>query len=111
MRKGFPMPNIDTTLQQMNGIKHVFTVGPRRGVSSNCSVKAVCRYFTTFVCHKCLFRYKCLNRNFFYVGIIPANFATLMQDIPNCKNMVDDIIICADNQEDQDKVLKRVLTI
>ena len=34
----------------------------------------------------------------------------ILQDIPICKNIVDDIIIYADNQEKHDKVLKMVLT-
>ena len=69
------------------------------------------RYITTFVCRKGLYRYKRLN-----YGISSASelfqriLQQILQDIPNCKNIVDDIIIYADNQEDHDKVLKMVLT-
>ena len=63
------------------------------------------------MCHKGLYRYKRLN-----YGISSASelfqriLQQILQDIPNCKNIVDDIIIYADNREDHDKVLKMVLT-
>ena len=33
LRERFPMPNIDNTLQQMNGASIFFTLGPNRSIS------------------------------------------------------------------------------
>ena len=110
MRERFPMPNIEETLQQMNGAS-VFTRLDLREAFQQIELRESSRYITTFVCHKGLYRYKRLN-----YGITSASeifqriIQQILQDIPNCKNIVDDIIIYADNQEKHDKVLKMVLT-
>ena len=104
------MPNIDETLQQMNGAS-VFSRLDLTEAFHQIEISEQSRYITTFVCHKGLYRYKRLN-----YGVSSASelfqriLQQILQDIPNCKNIVDDIIIYADNQEDHDKVLKMVLT-
>ena len=104
------MPNIDNTLQQMNGAS-IFSRLDLTEAFHQIELNETSRYVTTFVCHKGLYRYKRLN-----YGISSASelfqriLQQILQDIPNCKNIVDDIIIYADNQEDHDKVLKMVLT-
>ena len=102
------MPNIEETLQQINGAS-VFT---RLDLGEAFhQLRESSRYITTFVCHKGLYRYKGLN-----YGITSASeifqriIQQILQDIPYCKNIVDDSIIYADNQEKHDKVLKMVLT-
>ena len=110
LRERFPMPNIDNTLQQMNGAS-IFSRLDLTEAFHQIELNETSRYVTTFVCHKGLYRYKRLN-----YGISSASelyqriLQQILQDIPNCKNIVDDIIIYADNQEDHDKVLKMVLT-
>ena len=110
LRERFPMPNIDETLQQMNGAS-VFSRLDLTEAFHQIEISEQSRYITTFVCHKGLYRYKRLN-----YGVSSASelfqriLQQILQDIPNCKNIVDDIIIYADNQEDHDKVLKMVLT-
>ena len=110
LRERFPMPNIDETLQQMN-VASVFSRLDLTEAFHQIELSEDSRYITTFVCHKGLYRYKRLN-----YGISSASelfqriLQQILQDIPNCKNIVDDIIIYADNQEDHDKVLKMVLT-
>ncbi|MCG8113721.1 MAG: RNase H-like domain-containing protein, partial [Candidatus Thiodiazotropha taylori] len=110
MRERFPMPNIDSTLQQMNGAS-IFSRLDLVEAFHQVTLSPQTRYITTFVCHKGLYRYKRLN-----YGISSASeqfqriLQQILQDIPNCKNIVDDIIIYADNQEDHDKVLRMVLT-
>ena len=102
------MPNIDETLQQMNGAS-VFSRLDLTEAFHQIELSEDSRYITTFVCHKGLYRYKRLN-----YGISSASelfqriLQQILQDIPNFTNIVDDIIICfyADNQEDHDKVLK-----
>lgn len=110
LRERFPMPNIDETLQQMNGAS-IFSRLDLTEAFHQIELNENSRYITTFVCHKGLYRFKRLN-----YGISSASelfqriLQQILQDIPNCKNIVDDIIIYADNQEDHDKVLKMVLT-
>ena len=110
LRERFPMPNIDTTLQQMNGAS-IFSRLDLCESFHQIELSENTRYVTTFVCHKGLYRYKRLN-----YGISSASelfqriLQQILQYIPNCKNIVDDVIIYSDNQEDHDKVLKMVLT-
>ena len=94
----------------MNGAS-VFTRLDLREAFHQIELRESSRYITTFVCHKGLYRYKRLN-----YGITSASeifqriIQQILQDIPNCKNIVDDIIIHADNKKKHDKVLKMVLT-
>ena len=110
LRERFPMPNIDETPQEMNNAS-VFSRLDLTEAFNQIEISEQSRYITTFVCHKGLYRYKRLN-----YGVSSASelfqriLQQILQDIPSCKNIVDDIIIYADNQEDHDKVLKMVLT-
>ena len=89
--------------------EHIFTLGPYRSLSSE--LNKTSRYVMTFVCHKGLYRYKRLNYGISSVSeLFQRILQQILQDIRNCKNIVDDIIIYADNHEDHDKVLKIVLT-
>ena len=70
------------------------------------------RYILTSVTpNKGMYRYKCLD-----FGITSASkifqriMQQILQDIPGCKVIIDDIIIYADSQENHDKILKLVLT-
>ena len=69
------------------------------------------RYITTFICHKVLYRYK---RLMFGINSAPELHQRIIQqtipDIPGCKNLVDDIIIYAKNQQDHDKTLHALLS-
>ena len=56
----FPMPNIDETLQQMNGAS-VFSRLDLTEAFHQIEISEQSRYITTFVCHKGLYRYKRLN--------------------------------------------------
>jgi hypothetical protein len=62
------------------------------------------RYISTFVCHKGLYRYK---RLMFGIHSAPELHQRIIQqtiqDIPGCKNLADDIIIYAKNQQDHEK--------
>ena len=69
------------------------------------------RHITTFSTHTGLFRYKCLS-----FGINPAAekfqnvIASAISDIPNVKNISDDVIIRGVNVQKHDKALHAVLT-
>ena len=60
LRERFPMPNIDETLQQMNGAS-VFSRLDLTEAFHQIEISEQSRYITTFVCHKGLYRYKRLN--------------------------------------------------
>ena len=69
------------------------------------------RYITTFVCPKGFYRYKKLM---FGINSAPELHHRIIkqtiQDIPGCKNLVDDIIVYAKNQQDHDKTLHALLS-
>ena len=60
MRERFPMPNIEETLQQMNGAS-LFTRLDLREAFHQIGLRESSRYITAFVCHKGLYRYKRLD--------------------------------------------------
>ena len=85
LRERFPMPNIDETLQQMNGAS-MFSRLDLTEAFHQIEISEQSRYITTFVCHKGLYRYKRLN-----YGVSSASelfqriLQQILQDIPNCK--------------------------
>ena len=109
-RERFPMPNIEHTLEQMNGAK-VFSRLDFKSSFHQIEIESESRYITTFACHNGLYRYK---RLFFGINSAPETHQRiiqhLIQDIPGCKNIADDIIIFAQNQEEHNKILRMLLT-
>ena len=109
-RERFPMPNIEHTLEQMNGAK-VFSCLDFKSSFHQIEIESESRYITTFACHTGLYRYK---RLFFGINSAPETHQRiiqhLIQDIPGCKNIADDIIIFAQNQEEHNKILRMLLT-
>ncbi|MCG7869746.1 MAG: hypothetical protein JAY74_25675 [Candidatus Thiodiazotropha taylori] len=109
-RERFPMPNIELTLEQMNGAK-VFSRLDLRSSFHQIPLDKDSRYITTFACHNGLYRYK---RLFFGINSAPETHQRIIQhiiqDIPGCKNIADDIIIFAQNQEEHNKILRMLLT-
>lgn len=110
LRERFPMPNIDETLEQMNG-STVFTRLDMNQAFHQIELEESSRYITTFVCDTGLYRYK---RLIYGISSAPEIFQRIMQqmlqDIPGCKSIADDIIIYADSVENHDKILTLVLT-
>ena len=105
-RERFPMPNIELTLEQMNGAK-VFSRLDLRSSFHQILLDKGSRYITTFACHNGLYRFK---RLFFGINSAPETHQRIIQhisqDIPGCKNIADDIIIFAQNQEEHSKILR-----
>ena len=103
------MPNIELTLEQMNGAK-VFSRLDLRSSFHQIPLEKDSRYITTFACHNGLYRYK---RLFFGINSAPETHQRIIQhiiqDIPGCKNIADDIIIFAQNQEEHNKILRMLL--
>ena len=69
------------------------------------------RYISTFATNNGLYQYR---RLFFGVNSAPETYQRIIQqviqDIPGCKNIIDDIIIYASNQQEHDKNLRMLLT-
>jgi hypothetical protein len=109
-RERFPIPNVEDTLYQMNGAT-VFSKLDLPQSFHQIELEESSRYITTFVCHKGLYRYK---RLMFGINSAPELHQRIIQqiipDIPGCKNLVDDIIIYAKNQQDHDKTLHALLS-
>lgn len=109
-RERFPMPNVEETLEQMNGAS-LFSKLDLRQSFHQIVLEDNSRYITTFACHKGLYRYQ---RLFFGINSAPEThqriIQQIIQDIPGCKNIADDIIIFAQNQEEHNKILKMLLT-
>ncbi|MES9882797.1 MAG: RNase H-like domain-containing protein [Sedimenticola sp.] len=108
-RERFPMPNIDETLEEMNGAS-VFSRLDLKQSFHQIELEESSRYITTFASHNGLFRYK---RLIFGINSAPETHQRIIQhtiqDIPGCKNIADDIIIYAQNQAEHDKILKLLL--
>ena len=109
-RERFPLPNIDETLEQMNGAS-VFSKLDLAQAFHQVELESDSRYITTFATNNGLYRYK---RLFFGVNSAPETYQRIIQqviqDIPGCKNIIDDIIIYASNQLEHDKILRMLLT-
>ncbi|XP_060583899.1 uncharacterized protein K02A2.6-like, partial [Ruditapes philippinarum] len=109
LRERFPMPNIEEVLMQMNG-SVIFSKLDLKQSFHQIELDEKSRYITTFVCHKGLYQYKVLN---FGINMAPEThqriIQQLLQDIPNCQNIADDIIIYADSVEKHNKALVHVL--
>ena len=109
-RERFPSPNTDETLEQMNGAS-VFSKLDLAQAFHQVELESDSRYITTFATNNGLYRYK---RLFFGVNSAPETYQRIIQqviqDIPGCKNIIDDIIIYASNQQEHDKILTMLLT-
>ena len=107
-RERFPMPNIEDIIQQMNG--PLFSRLDLSQSFHQIELDEKSRFITTFVCHKGLHRYK---RLMFGINSAPEIhqriIQQILQDIPNCRNNADDIIIFAKNQEEHGEALRLVL--
>ncbi|MCG7879290.1 MAG: RNase H-like domain-containing protein, partial [Candidatus Thiodiazotropha endolucinida] len=109
-RERFPMPNVEITLEQMNGAK-VFSRIDLRNSFHQIPLQINSRYITTFASHNGLYRYK---RLFFGINSAPEVHQRILQhiiqDIQGCKNIADDIIIFAQNQDEHNKILEKLLS-
>lgn len=108
-RERFPMPNIEDIIQQMNG-SSVFSRLDLSQSFHQIELDEKSRFITTFVCHKGLYRYK---RLLFGINSAPEIhqriIQQILQDILNCRNNADDIIVFGKDQDEHDKTLRLVL--
>ena len=104
------MPTLDEVVHDLNGAKVFSKLDLNQGYHQ-LVLHPDSRHITTFSTHFGLFRYK---RPSFGINAAPGKFqdviATAISDIPNVKNISDDVIIYGVNTEDHDKTLHAVLT-
>ena len=109
LRERFPLPNIDQTLEEMNGAKIFSKLDLAQGFHQIC-LEPSSRDITNFVTYDGIYRYCRLN---FGISCAPEIYQRIiqqtLQDIEGCKNVSDDIIIYAKTQEEHDQILRKVL--
>ncbi|XP_062569364.1 uncharacterized protein K02A2.6-like [Saccostrea cucullata] len=108
MRERFPIPNVEETLQEMNGATCFSKLDLKSGFHQ-IELEPDSRNITTFVCHKGLYRYK---RLMFGILCAPEIYQRIIQQvlqgITGCKNISDDIIVFGKTKEEHDKALREV---
>ena len=104
------MPTLDEVVHDLNGAKVLSKLDLNQGYHQ-LVLHPDSRYITTFSTRLGLYRYKRLS---FGVNAAAEKFqdviATTISDIPNVKNISDDVIIYGVNTEEHDKTLHAVLT-
>ena len=110
IRERHLMPTLDEVVHDLNGAKVFSKLDLNQGYHQ-LVLHPDSRHITTFSTHFGLFRYKRLS---FGINAAAEKFqnviATAISDIPNVKNISDDVIIYGVNTEDHDKTLHAVLT-
>ena len=108
-RERFPLPNIEETLEEMNGAKIYSKMDLFQGFHQ-IELADESREITTFVTNDAIYRYK---RLMFGISCAPEIYQRIIQqvihDIPGCRNISDDIIVFGKNQHEHDKALRAVL--
>ena len=103
------MPTLDEVIHDLNGATVFSKLDLNQGYHQ-LELHPESRNITTFSTHKGLFRYKRLS---FGINAAAEKFqdviSTAISDIPNSKNISDDIIIYGVNREEHDKALHAVL--
>jgi len=104
------MPTLDEVAHDLNGAKVFSKLDLNQGYHQ-LVLHPDSRHITPFSTHLGLYRYKRLS---FGVNAAAEKFqdviATAISDIPNVKNISDDVIIYGVNTEEHDKTLHAVLT-
>lgn len=103
LRENHPLPSIESFLPRLNNSK-IFSRLDVLSAFHQIEINESCRYITTFVTSKGLFRYK---RLMFGVNCAPEIFQKVLERIlvefPKCLNYIDDIIIYGSDVADHDK--------
>lgn len=111
MRENHPLPVIDDFLPRLNNAKY-FSRLDVKNAFHQLEIRESCRYITTFITHKGMFRYK---RLLFGVNCAPEIFQKVMENLlvecENAINYIDDIIVFGTNENSHYKSLSQVLEI
>lgn len=108
-RERFPLPNIDETLEEMNGAKIFSKLDLKQGFYQ-IELEPESRDITNFVTYDGIYKFCRLN---FGISCAPEIYQRIIQQtllgISGCKNISDDIIIFAKTQTEHDEILRKVL--
>ena len=102
------MPTIEELTSDLNGAK-VFSKIDLTSGYHQLELTPESRSITTFSTHVGLFRYKRLNFGISFASeIFQETVRNIIQDIPNARNISDDIIVFGATQQQHDKTLEAV---
>lgn len=108
-RERHVMPTLDEIIHDLNGCAVYSKIDLKEGYHQ-LSLHPDSRHITTFSTHKGLYRYKRLS---FGINAAAEKFqdviASAISDIPNTKNISDDIICYGRSPEEHDKALHKLL--
>ena len=103
------MPTLDKVILDLNGATIFSKVDPKSGYHQ-LVLSEDSRNITAFLTHMGLYRYKRLG---FGINAAPEKFQEMIQtaisDLPNCKNISDDIIIYGKNRQEHDVAQHKLL--
>ena len=110
VRERYQGPTIHELVHDLNGAKVFSTIDMREGFHQ-IELDKESRDITTFSTHIGNFRYK---RLIYGISAAPELFQKLIQqtiaDIPNCRNIADDIIVYGKNQSEHDECVSKLLS-
>ena len=108
-RERHVMPTLDEVIMDLNGATIFSKVDLKCGYHQ-LVLSEDSRNITTFSTHMGLYRYKRLS---FGINAAAEKFQQVIQtaisDLPNCKNISDDIIIYGKNRQEHDVALRKLL--
>lgn len=111
LRENHPLPTMDQLSPKLRKAK-VFTKLDIKDVFHQVEIKEDCRYITTFITSKGLFRYK---RLMFGISCAPEHFQKILERIllpcEGVINFIDDIIVFGSNEEEHNVRLRCVLEV
>ena len=108
IRERHQMPTVEELTSDLNGAKIFSKIDLTSGYHQLQLTKES-RSITTFSTHVGLFRYKRLNFGISSASeIFQETIHSVIQDIPNARNISDDIIVFRTTQEQHDKTLEAV---
>ncbi len=108
IRERHQMPTVEELTSDLNGAKIFSKIDLTSGYHQ-LKLTTESRSITTFNTHVGLFRYKRLNFGICSASeIFQETIRNVINDIPNAKNISDDIIVFGTTQEQHDKTLEAV---
>ncbi|XP_055604888.1 uncharacterized protein K02A2.6-like [Uranotaenia lowii] len=110
-REAYMMPTFEDFLPKLKEAR-VFSRLDIKDAFHQIELKESCRYITTFITHKGVFRYK---RLMFGISCAPEMFQMIIEqsssDCENTVNFVDDILVFGETETEHNRELEKVLAI
>ncbi|XP_055714982.1 uncharacterized protein K02A2.6-like [Phlebotomus papatasi] len=111
VREQYPLPTIESYLHRLAGAR-LFSRLDIKNAFHQLELDKRCRYITTFISRRGLFRYK---RLMFGINAAPEIFQRTMENLlvncKNCLNYIDDIIVFGCDVKEHDECLNNVIKV